>query len=417
MIDIKKIKSLKDVADLFKPKSEGGSAVVTPHGVYEVNLVPDVKAKLLHAQRLRNVVIFFSLAVAAGGVTVVLVLASVVGGQNIVLGMKDEEMTNKSEEIMNFTNLNQVLTIQDQLNKISEINSGKKLLSRVFGVMDVILPSYAMGDEDDVQMEELSVDLAAGTLSFDGHGESMNDIDYRALEAFKKTVGLSYYDFGRYVDKNGKDIPTMCITERIEDYVVWGIYHTKMKGCGLEGEDGEYTDEEAYVEDEDEDEDEDVEEGEDVEDEDEEEEGKLKEGDILIKRDMTLEELNGAKNKSDYYFRSECVEYWDEKKQPTMMGGSGANAKCMLAAQPVAVRDSRNGKDSSSKLVLRFSAVVTVNVAVFDFANKHVRVIGPARQNVTDSYLQVRDMFDGSEDCAPDDEKCLNANGGGGEDG
>jgi hypothetical protein len=35
-----------------------------------------------------------------------------------------------------------------------------------------------------------------------------------------------------------------------------------------------------------------------------------------------------------------------------------------------------------------------MNSQVFLSSNKHIRVIGPTRQNVTDSYIQIRDMFD-----------------------
>jgi len=45
-------------------------------------------------------------------------------------------------------------------------------------------------------------------------------------------------------------------------------------------------------------------------------------------------------------------------------------------------------------LALSFSAALPMNREVFLSSNKHIRVIGPSRQNVTDSYIQIRDMFD-----------------------
>ncbi len=62
-------------------------------------------------------------------------------------------------------------------------------------------------------------------------------------------------------------------------------------------------------------------------------------------------------------------------------------------------------------MVLRFSTAVVVNEEVFKFMNKHMRVIGPSRQNVTDSYTQIREMFtDRARDCSPNDpdyEQCM----------
>ena len=58
-------------------------------------------------------------------------------------------------------------------------------------------------------------------------------------------------------------------------------------------------------------------------------------------------------------------------------------------------------------LVLRFTATVKLDANVFKFVNKHMRVVGPSRQNVTDSYTQIRDMFtEEAADCAPGDTQC-----------
>jgi len=43
---------------------------------------------------------------------------------------------------------------------------------------------------------------------------------------------------------------------------------------------------------------------------------------------------------------------------------------------------------------LMFSAVLHINPEVFSFNNKHMITITPSgRQNVTDSFMQVGDMF------------------------
>ena len=72
------------------------------------------------------------------------------------------------------------------------------------------------------------------------------------------------------------------------------------------------------------------------------------------------------------------------------------------------ISDSSNGRDASGELVLRFSAVITLNPEVFSFNNKHVLTIGPAgRYNVTDSYVQIQSLFaKRAEDCLPGDTVC-----------
>ncbi len=133
--------------------------------MFEINLVPDIKGELLKKQRMRNLVIFISICVGAGSVGVVALLGSIVGGQNLVMAGQDREILCRSEgskkktereqldecptknygtPIMKVDNLNEFLTIQDQMKKISSLNENKMLLSRVFGVLDVILP---VGDD------------------------------------------------------------------------------------------------------------------------------------------------------------------------------------------------------------------------------------------------------------------------------
>lgn len=353
--------------------------------VFEVNLVPDVKRELLHKQRMRNFVIAICIFVAIGCGAVLLILGSIVGGQGIALVNQDADMKSKSEKILQFQNVNQILTLQDQLNKISGINENKKVLSRVFGVLDVILPD---GD-DRVTMAELTVDLEGSTISFDGQADSASNIDYRALEAFKKTVELSYYDYGHYMDKKGEIIPTMCIDEVTEGGIVYGVYHRGQKGC-----DGKELDAESNKDD---------------SSEDEKATPTIDTTkDVKIKRDMSYEELEKAKSKGDYYFDSQCTEFNEGSD-----GKWTTTNTCMLVTEPVNVSESSNGRNSAGDLVLRFSAVLTLDSNIFSFGNKHMRVIGPTRQNVTDSYVQIRDMFDGSEECDSTDPACIGGNNNG----
>lgn len=349
--------------------------------MFEVNLVPDVKAELLKAQKVRKFVIYIAIMVAAICVAVLGIMGAVIGGQSIALSNQDKEMTEKSNKILSFQNLDLNLTIQDQLGKLAEVGSNRRVLSRVFGILDVILPT----GEDEVNISELSINLPNSTLSFDGQANSSSNIDYRALEVFKKTVELSYYDYGRYIDDEGEEIPSFCVDEIVENGVLYGIYHKGATGCGLgllvmdEGEDEE--------------------DGDGEEGSEETEEGGTVVEDIRIKRDMTTKELDEAISKGQPYFQSACIE-------------EGENV-CLLVDEAVNIRESSNGRNSAGDLVLRFSTIVTINPEVFSFANKHMRVIGPTRQNVTDSYIQVRNMFtEEAEDCAADDYECLNAGGG-----
>ncbi|MDR3298174.1 MAG: hypothetical protein LBT19_02275 [Candidatus Nomurabacteria bacterium] len=374
--------------------------------MFEINLVPNIKADMLRKQRMSNLILFICIIVAAASAGVVLILGSIVGGQNIAMANQDQEITcrstgigtcgsNYGTAVLKVENIDDFLTIQDQMSKLKVVNSNKLLLSRVFGILDVILPT---GDET-VEVSELTVDLSDTSLSFEAQGNSVSNIDYKALEVFKKSATKSYYDFGRYQRLDNEtggyvDIPTMCITEAIQNGVLFGIYHQGMEGCEAPLIPDSATGDE---------------------DEDVITENSIEIKDIPIRRvyptqdDKSKYMEENDDNGGGYFFESKCIAYGSDGK----FSEAETLKNCPLLASEPVIRDSSNGRDSNDRLVLRFSASVAIEENVFMFANKHMRVVGPSRQNVTDSYTQIRDMFaEKASDCDPNDTQCLEADNG-----
>ncbi len=123
------------------------------------------------------------------------------------------------------------------------------------------------------------------------------------------------------------------------------------------------------------------------------------------------------------HFNSECITYAGEPDEKSE-GVKWSNTKsCKLVpsteSQPgIRISDSSNGRGAGDELVLRFSAVITLAPEVYAFSNTHVLAIPPAdRVNVTDSYVQIQNMFgEAARDCDPGDTACTgntsNLNGG-----
>jgi hypothetical protein len=381
--------------------------------MFEINLVPDVKEQLLKKQKLRNLIIFLSIVIAGGAAGVVAILGTIVAGQSLAIAGKNEEIQCRSTgsgegvdcderrygtAVMRIANLNEYLTIQDQMSKISILNDNKLLLSRIFGLLDVILP---VGD-DEVWISELAVNLPTTTLNFDAYGDSASNIDYRALEVFKNISRLSYYDHGRYMRFDNETggfvaIPTTCITEVLRDGVVYGIYSKGAPGCEAPMLSRDQRVNMGITEELDE----------------ETEENTIEFIEIRRAYRTWAERMEAYENANEdgvrYYFESTCISYTDDGR----IDEAATRLECPLLTEEVMIRESSNARNSDGLLVLRFSATVSVNREVFRFANKHMRVIGPTRQNVTDSYTQIRSMFaETPTDCAPDDRECLSAGGG-----
>ena len=338
--------------------------------MFEVNLVPDIKRETLHRKRVLNFIIFVCIVVVAGCAGVLMILGGVLTGQTIILsGIDgksgiDADLAAAAKKITDFPNASQLLTLQAQLKNIDQINESKHISSRIFGILDVILPV----GRDTVQINDASLDLTTGTISFTAKASSTPEegytsgINWRALEAFKNIVLLSRYDHGRYIDSEGNEILARCIDEESVDGVIYGVYKRNRDGC-QEGESGASSD-------------------------------------VRIPRDVSEEALEKRMDDGDYYFRSECMEY---------VAGA-AKSTCELAPEGVENVVPSNSRDSSGKVVLGFTGRITLPGDIFSFQVKHVRVIGPTRQNVTDSYQQIRNMFDGITKCSATDKECQEAN-------
>lgn len=200
-----------DVKTLFQ-KNNGKPEVLKETATkFEINLVPEVKMKMIKSLKMRNLIIFACIVIAGVSAGIVAILGSVVTGQNVAMGNQDQRLELMSSKINSFEGLEEYLTIQDQLGNISTINENKKVLSRIFSFLTVMLPN----EPDRITISELNIDLEDNTIDFTGQADAGVEpfIDYRVLEAFKKSVMLVKYDYGQYVDKDGNEIPTRCMVE------------------------------------------------------------------------------------------------------------------------------------------------------------------------------------------------------------
>lgn len=146
----------------------------------EVNLVPDVKQELIKAQRIRATVISVSIIVTiASGVILAILAGYVFGVQTVRSALADTDITNKNKELQSNEDLSKILTIQNQLSKISALDAAKNIDSRLFSVLGAILPP----SPNTIRISELSVDNTAGTVTIQGQTSG-----YPSLEVFKKTV-------------------------------------------------------------------------------------------------------------------------------------------------------------------------------------------------------------------------------------
>lgn len=146
----------------------------------EINLIPDVKREYLRAERMRNLVVSVSIIAGLAALGIVLLVGLLLLGQvareKIAQGQIDSEYKKLSE----VKDLSDLVTIQNQLSKISSINSSRSVDSRLFDVLSAVNPKAP----NDVKYTSVKLDPSTNTLSVEGTATG----GYSAVETLKKTI-------------------------------------------------------------------------------------------------------------------------------------------------------------------------------------------------------------------------------------
>ena len=412
----------------------------------EINLVPDVKDEMIKALKLRNFIFFLCIVISIASVGVTILFGTIAGGQQLAIDSKKSMIDNLSAKLNSYGDLDDFLTIKNQLSNISDITNNKKVLSRTFNILSALRPTGA----DTITISEMSVDLSGEnpTLVFDAQANAGRPpyIDYNVLDSFKKSMKYMRYDYGEYVDKNGSSIPAYCMIETdsngafFTDYASKAIYAywtINEEGCNPSASANES-----------------VEDAESTESQEDAESTESQEDayELEVYNDIPVVRIWRTPQFNDWYaetpaenapyistdgnisnvphFNSSCIsysayktsEYASNNEETVVATGDGLtwvsrNDSCLLVPDGdeggIVISESSNGRDATEELVLRFSASILLAPEVYNFNNTHMLALAPSgRYNVTDSYVQIQAMFgERAKDCAKDDAAC-EVNGG-----
>lgn len=420
----------------------------------EINLVPDIKNEFIKALKFRNLVFFACIVISAGSLIVMLIFLSISGGQDGFIASKKTTIDALEQKISEYGDLDDFLTIRDQLGNIAAITNNKTMASRTFNVLAALIPR----GKDHVDVSELSVNLSeeAPSFTFEAQADAAKkedggtDIDYTVLDSFKKSMPYMRYDYGEYVDKYDNPIPAYCIIESDNEGAILRdttVTKGQVKGYYaywlINGEDCNPAAEDDDEEEEEKTENNTTETTEEVAPETPEDATKrlhdetgydveLYEGQYVVKIWRTPQfddwykknpganepyiDLDGNIHNIPH-FNSACITYSGaENEKNDEITWTAENPSCKLVPGDgegnygIKISDSSNGRDSDNNLVLRFSATITFAPEVFNFNNHHMIALSPnGRYNVTDSYSQIQNMFtERAADCEKDDTICIN---------
>lgn len=136
----------------------------------QFNLLPDVKLQYVKARRTKYLMTFVALVV--GGVSIAVLLFSlffVHVVQSKSLSDLNADIKDYSTQLKNVDNLSQILTVQNQLNTLTELHQKKPVASRLFGYLAQVTPSQ-------VSLTKLSVDFTANTMAISGKAPTLDAV-------------------------------------------------------------------------------------------------------------------------------------------------------------------------------------------------------------------------------------------------
>ncbi len=172
----------------------------------ELNLIPDVKRELLKAQRQRNAVISIAIMAAiAAGAVVVLMWLYVYPTQTLWMNTENKAITEQYTKLSSIEDLDKMLTIQNQLGAVSSLNNGKNITSRLYDVLNVIVPT----DPHKITISSVTAELSdsnatSSTASGDSASAASGVIvtiegqttgSYSSLEVFEKMIAAAVIEY------------------------------------------------------------------------------------------------------------------------------------------------------------------------------------------------------------------------------
>jgi hypothetical protein len=164
----------------------------------EINLIPDVKQELLNANRVRTYVMSGAVITGIVAVAIVVLMALYLFTvQGIRSNLTDSSITEKSKQLNGIADLSNMLTIQNQLSRLSEMHASKNIDSRIFDLLTAVNPA----PPNQVAVSSAKIDAETKTVTIEG--QAVNG--YEAAESLKKTILSTSVT---YRDESNKTVTT-----------------------------------------------------------------------------------------------------------------------------------------------------------------------------------------------------------------
>lgn len=166
-----------------------------------INLLPDVKKELLRIRRERNLVVSISILAVGGSIAALVILGGILGGLNIAKVVMENGI-NKNKATINSAiedkQLNEYLTIQNQLAQIDGLKDEQLVYSRIMDYLVALNPA----SPNNAELSTVSLEMSDGSVAATLEGKTQN---FEALNVYKTTLASAELVYEEKTEDDDED--------------------------------------------------------------------------------------------------------------------------------------------------------------------------------------------------------------------
>jgi hypothetical protein len=136
----------------------------------QLNLLPDVKLEYIKAQRSRRLVLSIAILASIAAVAILLILLGVDGLQRKHLSDLNHDITAETTKLQNEPHINQILTVQNQLESLTALHSAKPAASQVFNYLNDVTPTP-------VSISNFNIVFTTQTVTITGTADALSSVN------------------------------------------------------------------------------------------------------------------------------------------------------------------------------------------------------------------------------------------------
>ena len=166
-----------------------------------INLLPDVKKELLRIRRERNLVVSISILAVGGSIAALVILGGILGGLNIAKVVMESGI-NKNKATINSAiedkQLNEYLTIQNQLAQIDGLKDEQLVYSRIMDYLVALNPA----SPNNAELSTVSLEMSDGSVAATLEEKTQN---FEALNVYKTTLASAELVYEEKTEDDDED--------------------------------------------------------------------------------------------------------------------------------------------------------------------------------------------------------------------